>query len=67
MTTQTDHRIRVRACQRCGGDAYVDHRRTGVALPPVRPVRPRARDGISRCLDLDAEGGLRANGEGRKV
>ena len=24
MTTQTDHSIRFRACQRCGGDAYVD-------------------------------------------
>ena len=24
MTTKTDHSIRFRACQRCGGDAYLD-------------------------------------------
>ena len=24
MTTQTDRGIRLRACQRCGGDAYLD-------------------------------------------
>ena len=44
MTTQTDCTIRFRACQRCGGDAYVDAKDEPEwrCLQCARPVREHA-------------------------